>query len=53
MEKELLLYLTKLNPNSGNGLVVCVEQAPSLLEERELSGLEHSINLLKLRLMHN
>ena len=51
-EKKYVLYLSKLiTTKESNGLIACVEHAPSLLNKHERISLENCINLLKTRLV--
>lgn len=52
-EKKYVLYLSRLlTMDEGNGLIACVEHAPSLLNTHERMSLENCINLLKTRLIY-
>ncbi len=53
LEKKYVLYLSRLiTTDEGNGLVACIEHAPSLLNTHERISLENCINLLKTRLIY-
>lgn len=50
---EYTLHISKLVSEEGNdGMIICVEQSPSLLNSQEIIGLENCINLLKTRLFY-
>jgi hypothetical protein len=44
------LYISPIKDTVSQGLIICVENAPVLLSENELSSLEVCINLMKARL---
>jgi len=51
--KQKVLYVSHLmEKDDGSGMVVCIEDAPSLLTEQEKTSLENCINLLKTRLLY-
>jgi len=41
-----------MEKDEGNGMIVCIEDAPSLLTTQEKTSLENCINLLKTRLLY-
>ena len=48
-----IIYISSIaSKDEGDGLIVCVEQAPSLLTKQEKNSLETSVNLLKTRLLY-
>jgi hypothetical protein len=48
-----VLYLSRLmEKDEGDGLIVCVENTPTLLNKNEKTSLENCINLLKTRLIY-
>lgn len=52
-DEEYVLYVSKLVATEENdGVIICVEMAPSLLNKNEKISLENSINLLKNRLLY-
>lgn len=53
-EQEYVLHISKLSSiEKSDGVIICVELAPSLLNKNEKLGLENSINLLKNRLFYD
>jgi hypothetical protein len=53
IDSTYIIYISSIaSKNEGDGLIVCVEQAPSLLTKQEKHSLECSVNLLKTRLLH-
>ena len=47
------MYIASITPrDEGDGLIICIEQAPALLTKQEKNSLENSINLLKTRLLY-
>lgn len=51
---DYILYVSSITPDSSNdGVIVCTEFAPSLLNKNEITSLETSINLLKTRLIYS
>lgn len=47
------MYISRIvSKDEGDGLIVCVENAPTLLTKQERTSLENSINLLKNRLLY-
>jgi hypothetical protein len=52
--KEYVLHVSKLSSiEKSDGVIICVELAPSLLNKNEKLGLENSVNLLKNRLFYD
>jgi hypothetical protein len=52
-EKTYEIYVSRIvSRDEGDGLIVCVEHAPTLLSRQEKISLENSINLLKTRLLY-
>ena len=50
---QYVLYLSRLmGKGEGDGLVICVENSPALLNKNEKTSLENCINLLKTRLVY-
>lgn len=50
---DYVMYIASIaSKDEGDGLIICVEQAPALLTKQEKISLENSINLLKTRLLH-
>jgi len=50
---QYILYLSRLmEQDEGDGLIVCVEKTPALLNKNEKTSLENCINLLKTRLIY-
>jgi hypothetical protein len=50
---QYVLYLSRLmEKDEGDGLIVCVEKTPALLNKNEKISLENCINLLKTRLIY-
>lgn len=48
------LFICPITPDLTNdGLIVCIEKDPSMLNPAEQSSLENSLNLLKTRLMYD
>jgi len=48
-----VMYIASITPkDEGDGLIICIEQAPALLTKQEKNSLENSINLLKTRLLY-
>jgi hypothetical protein len=53
-DSTYVMYVSSIaSKDEGDGLIVCVEQAPSLLTKQEKQSLECSINLLKTRLLYD
>ena len=52
---DYIIYLSKLSAASedNDGVVICVENAPSLLRKNEYIGLKNCISLLKNRLIYD
>lgn len=51
---EYILYITPISMDkTSDGYIVCIEKAPSLLDEHEIMSLETAINLLKTRLLYD
>ncbi len=51
--KNYEMYISRIvSKDEGDGLIVCVENAPTLLTKQEKTSLENSINLLKNRLLY-
>jgi len=52
-QMQYVLYLSRLMAkDEGDGLIVCVENSPALLNKNEKTSLENCINLLKTRLVY-
>lgn len=52
-QMQYVLYLSRLmGKDEGDGLIVCVENTPALLNKNEKTSLENCINLLKTRLIY-
>lgn len=52
-QMQYVLYLSRLmEKDEGDGLIVCVEKTPALLNKNEKISLENCINLLKTRLIY-
>lgn len=52
-QKKYEMYITRLtSKEEGEGLVICIEYAPTLLSKQEKASLESNINLLKNRLLN-
>lgn len=50
---EYILYISRLMAkDEGDGMIICVERSPSLLNENEKASLENCINLLKTRIIY-
>lgn len=50
---QYILYLSRLmEKDEGDGLIICVEKTPALLNHNEKTSLENCINLLKTRLLY-
>ena len=41
-----------MEKDAGDGVIICVENSPSLLNKNEAISLENCINLLKTRLVY-
>jgi hypothetical protein len=53
VKMDYVLYLSRLmGKDEGDGLIVCVENTPTLLNKNEKTSLENCINLLKTRLIY-
>lgn len=53
-KQTYVLYISRLAIVDGSdGVIICIENAPSLLTPTEQKGLENSINLLKNRLLYD
>ncbi len=51
--RQKVLYISALmGKDEGNGMVICIEDAPCLLTEQGKTSLENCINLLKTRLLY-
>lgn len=51
--KNYEMYISRIvSRDEGDGLIICVENAPTLLTKQEKTSLENSINLLKNRLLY-
>jgi hypothetical protein len=52
-DSSYVMYIASIaSRDEGDGLIVCVEQSPSLLTKQEKNSLENSVNLLKTRLLY-
>ena len=53
INKNYEIYISRIvSREEGDGLIVCVENAPTLLTTQEKTSLENIINLLKNRLLY-
>lgn len=53
-DRDYVLYISAITPdNSNDGVIMCIEQSPSLLDKNEAISLENAINILKTRLMYS
>ncbi len=53
LNKNYAMYISRIvSKDEGDGLIICVENAPTLLTKQEKNSLENSINLLKNRLLY-
>lgn len=49
-----VLHISSIMPQQINdGLIICIENSPSLLSENEVASLENILNLLKTRLVYS
>lgn len=53
INKNYEIYISRIvSKEEGDGLIVCVENAPTLLTKQEKTSLENCLNLLKNRLLY-
>ncbi|PCJ29449.1 MAG: hypothetical protein COA94_01610 [Rickettsiales bacterium] len=51
--KEYVLHISRiLSKGEGDGFIICIELAPSLLSKNEIATLETCINILRTRLVY-
>ncbi|MDP4709449.1 MAG: hypothetical protein NWS20_05585 [Rickettsiaceae bacterium] len=52
--KDYILHISKLSTTAkSDGVIICIESTPSLLNKHEKLGLENALNLLKNRLFYD